>query len=50
MLLGSMLRNPLMAWIPKLLDALEVPDLEQQSTEARRQAEASMHAGERLLV
>jgi len=40
MLLGSMLRNPFMFWLPKLLDALEVPDLGQQSTQAKRQTEA----------
>ena len=34
MLLGSMMRNPFMSWIPKLLDALEIPDLDQQSVSA----------------
>lgn len=44
MLLGSMLRNPLLGWIPKLLDALEVPDLDTQSAEGRRQVEAVINA------
>lgn len=44
MLLGSMMNNPLMSWIPKLLDALEVPDLDQQSVEARKQTEAVIDA------
>lgn len=44
MLLGSMLNNPLMSWVPKLLDALEVPDLDQQSVEARRQVEGVIDA------
>ncbi|MBI4861397.1 MAG: 1-acyl-sn-glycerol-3-phosphate acyltransferase, partial [Candidatus Riflebacteria bacterium] len=44
MLLASMFRHPLISWVPRLLDAVEVPDLEQASAEARRQAEASVRA------
>jgi long-chain-fatty-acid--[acyl-carrier-protein] ligase len=39
MLLGQMFQNPLLFWMPKLLDAVQMPDLEQHSEEARRRAE-----------
>ena len=42
MLLASVFRNPLIFWLPKLLNAVQMPDLEHASAEARLQAEASM--------
>jgi long-chain-fatty-acid--[acyl-carrier-protein] ligase len=39
MLLASMFHNPAIFWLPKLLDAVEIPELGQASAEARQQAE-----------
>src|ERR1043165_7097912 len=42
MLFGSLFRNPLLFWLPKVLGAVEIPDLQQHSSQARQQAEAAI--------
>lgn len=42
MLLASIFDNPLLFWIPKALDGLKVPDLDQQSTAAREQTQQTI--------
>lgn len=37
-------RNPLLFWLPRLLEAVEVPDLEQHSAQAREAAERAIEA------
>ena len=43
MLLASMFRNPLIFWLPTLMDAVEIPDLNEASAEARQQTQQSLH-------
>lgn len=43
MLLTSIFHNPLIFWLPRLLDAVEIPDLEAASADARQHAQASIH-------
>jgi long-chain-fatty-acid--[acyl-carrier-protein] ligase len=42
MLLASVFHNPLVFWLPRVLDAVEIPELGQASAEARAQTEASL--------
>jgi len=42
MLLGQMFQNPLLFWMPKLLDAVQMPDLEQHSEAARLGAQTGI--------
>jgi len=44
MLAASAMANPMVAWIPPLLDAVKVPDLNQASAQAREQAQAAIEA------
>ena len=42
MLLASMFHNPLIFWLPRVLDAVEIPDLDAASAEARQQTQKSL--------
>ncbi len=42
MLFASVFENPLVAWIPPLLNAVRVPNLGQHSTQARQEAQAAI--------
>ena len=44
MLFARMFRNPLLFWLPRALNAIRVPDLQQHSAEARRQTEEAIQA------
>ncbi|NJL30171.1 MAG: hypothetical protein HC898_00280 [Phycisphaerales bacterium] len=42
MLLARVFHNPLLFWMPRVLNALEIPDMEGQSTQARAQAQQAV--------
>ncbi len=44
MLFARVFRNPLLFWLPRALNALEIPDLEAHSTQARAQTQQSIDA------
>ena len=44
MLLASIFHSPLLFWLPKALDAVEVPDLVEASADARAKAEQAVQA------
>lgn len=44
MLLAEMFESPLLAWLPWILRAVEIPNLEQQSSAAREQAQRTIQA------
>lgn len=57
MLSARALSHPLISWIPKALDAVEIPELDQASTQARQQAEdaidgliESLHKGDNVIL
>lgn len=42
MLLAGIFRNPVLFWLPRALNAIRIPDLQQHSAEARRQTEEAI--------
>ena len=44
MIYASIFHNPLLFWLPRVLDAIEIPDLQQHSGEAREQTQHAIGA------
>ena len=44
LLLADVFKNPLVFWLPWALDAVQIPDLQQHSTEARKQTQEAIKA------